>query len=114
LPALDRCHPQVVHALEKAGWTVLPKPYALYLNRAHRLHIDIETIRNSGTASQSIIVVEVKCFDDEKTETGDLYTAVGQYLVYQGLLHQKGIVTPLYLGFPKPLMRASFSAWRCP
>jgi len=29
MPALDACHLQIVHALEKAGWTVDANPYSL-------------------------------------------------------------------------------------
>jgi hypothetical protein len=96
MPVLDSCHPQIVHALEKAGWDVSPGPFVLHLDKRHRLHIDIEAYNDQ----EAIIVVEVKCFTDIQSETTELYTAIGQYLVYQDLLNQKSIEIPLYLAVP--------------
>jgi hypothetical protein len=93
----DICREQVVRALEKSGWIVYPDEFMLRLGRRHRLYIDIEAFR---PADRSIMVVEVKCFQDKEAQTTELYTAIGQYLIYQSLLDQRRIKTPLYLAVP--------------
>jgi len=40
VPALDRCHLQVVRALEKVGWRVSKKPFTLDLP-TRQLYVDI-------------------------------------------------------------------------
>lgn len=97
MPALDACHPHIVHALEKAGWIVSPVPFLLRLDRQHRLYIDIQARQVNDS---SILVAEVKCFQDPTAETSDLYTAIGQYLVYKGLLEERSVNIPLYLVIP--------------
>ena len=99
MPALDQCHPQVVRALEKEGWTVLPVPHAL-LTPINYLFIDIEAHRLIDGDEQIIIIVEVKCFYDEKRVMEDLYNAIGQYLVYRNLLKREANEAELYLAVP--------------
>ncbi len=97
MPALDVCHPQVVRALEKTGWSVKPEPYVLPIDRRHRVYIDIEA---QHPAQAGIMVIEVKCFQDQSQETADLYGAIGQYLIYRNLLTQRGLAASLYLALP--------------
>jgi XisH protein len=97
MPALDTCHEQVVHALENDGWTVSPDMFVLRLDRQHRFYIDLEAI---GFDNQTIMVIEVKCFENPAAETTELYGAIGQYLVYRNLLREHGIQLPLYLAVP--------------
>lgn len=97
MPRLDDCHDQVVNALEKAGWDVSPTPYLLRMGN-RRLYIDLYA--ESHRPDRRIIIVEVKCFANPNEEMNDLYTAVGQYLVYRGLLDQVGVTDPLYLAIP--------------
>lgn len=96
MPAIDDCQSQIIRALEKVGWMVSPKPYILRLNRKHRLHIDIEAQNDD----EHIIVIEVKCFHDSKSETVDLYQAIGQYIIYRNLLKQQNIELDLFLAVP--------------
>ncbi len=95
MPPFDSCHPQVVHALEKAGWTVSPVPHAIRApGRRYPLLADQKAQRDED----KIIVVEVKCFvDDEVTE---LYTAIGQYMIYRNLLRQSPSNLPVYMAIP--------------
>ncbi len=95
MPALDACHPQIVHALEKAGWTVSPVPHAIRApGRKYPLLADIRANRGQ----EEIIIVEVKCFLDDPLV--ELYTAVGQYGVYRSLLQQSPQKFPVYLAVP--------------
>jgi hypothetical protein len=100
MPALDRCHPIVVRALEKDGWTVAPRQQELYVSKRHILQIDIKATRQQNGTSRSLLFVEVKCFANRGDETTDLYIALGQYLVYRSLLKQKNIQADLYLAVP--------------
>jgi hypothetical protein len=97
MPRLDDCHDQVVHALEKAGWDVSPSPYLLRKGN-RRLYIDMYA--ESHQSDRRIIIVEAKCFANPNEEVNDLYTAVGQYLIYRGLLDQVGVTDSLYLANP--------------
>lgn len=109
MPAIDQCHHQIVHALEKAGWEVAPGPYTIPVSKGHVLHADIAAHQPSSTNGQArIIVVEVKCFADRLAETNELYTAIGQYLVYQSLLQPKGLAHQLYLAVPQSAFEGVF------
>ena len=107
MPALDACHPQVVHALEKAGWTVAPKPFTL-ATPINSLFIDIEAHQTFNGVEQEIIVVEAKCFLDSGSFMPDLYTSVGQYLTYRDLMEQVGVPYPLYLAIPSKVYYGIF------
>jgi len=94
MPALDACHPQVVNALQKAGWKVSPHPFAIPNRRRNPLLADIRAEQNAN----QIIIVEAKCF--EKNNLDELYTAIGQYIVYRSLMNKMPIQLPLYLSIP--------------
>jgi hypothetical protein len=91
MPALDQCHEQIANSLRKAGWKVDDKPYVIRLISGRRFFIDIQAQRDQN----EIIVVEIKCFADN--QINELYTGIGQYLVYRSLLERKGISRSLYL-----------------
>jgi hypothetical protein len=46
------------------------------------------------------MIVEVKCFPETVSALGELYTAIGQYLIYRSLLRRANITDPLYLAVP--------------
>lgn len=100
MPALDQCHDQVVRALEKSGWRVSSKPYVLYIASQRRVYIDIYAYRQLGDDNQQLIIVEVKCFADDRTEFNDLYTAIGQYILYRNWLGSLKLTDELYLAMP--------------
>lgn len=107
MPALDACHHQIVHALEKAGWTVAPKPFTL-ASPLNNLFADIEAHRIVNGFEEEMIVVEAKCFQDEGAYMPDLYSAIGQYLIYQDLMKQLGLNSPLYLAIPSKVYYGIF------
>ncbi len=107
MPALDHCHENVVRALIKAGWTVESSPYRLLIGR-RGVFIDLEMSRTAVDDSQQILLVEVKCFPDRNSTTRDLYTALGQYLVYRAMLKQIGSSIPLYLSVPEDVFATIF------
>ena len=99
MPALDQCHDNVVNALAKAGWTVADRQFG-FKTPLNWLFIDIQATRVTSGAIEQILLVEVKCFADGGSTMSDLYTAIGQYLVYRTMLRELGKSLPLYLAIP--------------
>lgn len=109
MPRLDNCHPIVVRALEKAGWTVNDAPFKVKrLNR--QIYIDVEASRRANGSRQQILLAEVKCFPDTSSITTELYTAIGQYLIYQAMLAELSIEIPLYLAVPEETYKNEFDS----
>jgi len=100
MPALDQCHNQIVRALQKDGWSVSNKPYVLYIASQRRVYIDIFAYRQIDNNSQRLIIVEAKCFMDDRSELNDLYTAIGQYTLYRHWLKSVAVTDDLYLAIP--------------
>ena len=110
MPQLDSCHPQVVHALEKAGWDVSGDPYSLDTT-LNVLFVDIEAWRTDGNP---IIVVEVKCFREGTSDMTSLYNAIGQYLVYRSLLSRLRKNRVLYMALPANIYHGKFQFFGMP
>lgn len=114
MAAVDKCHQQIVRALEKDGWVVaLQSPRFLFDGRL--IIIDIQAERKANGTRVPLIFIEVKCLSDRAAPTTTIYGAFGQYIVYRALLHELGEFSPLYLAVPhsefaavsdKPIMRA--------
>ncbi len=104
MPSKDKCYNQVVRALQKANWHVPPEPHSIYVpGKRSPLLADIRAVQNEKT----IIIVEVKCFADNIFH--ELYTAIGQYLLYRSILKQAGSTLPLYLAVPVSAYKDIFS-----
>ena len=70
-------------------------PHAIRIpGRRYPLLADLRASRGEA----EIIIVEVKCFADD--EVAELYSAIGQYLVYRDLLKQSPTTPILYLAVP--------------
>lgn len=106
MPVLDSCHEQVANALRKASWSVTDKPVFL---RADGLTFfaDMQAQLINGSVQQ-IIVVEVKCFSDERSDQDELYRAIGQYMLYRSVLQLKAPHLPLYLAVPSMVFERLF------
>ncbi len=109
MPQLDSCHPQVVHALEKAGWRIVVSPLRLESSLTD-LFADLLAAHTREPDIREIIVVEVKCFLDKSAQTHEVYTAIGQYLVYRDLLAANGLDYPIYLAIPTRAFYGIFEA----
>ena len=98
MPIRDSCHHQVMNALRKASWIVDESQVFL---RADGLTFfaDIQAQHTNGSVQQ-IIIVEVKCFSDERFDQDELYRAIGQYLIYRSVLQIRAPQLPLYLAIP--------------
>lgn len=100
MPALDRCHEQVVRSIEKEGWRIRNAP-AVFTNVERTVYIDVEAVRNNNGVQQSVLLMEIKCFPQEQRTSHDLYTGIGQYLIYRAMLAEKRRYDLLYLAVPQ-------------
>lgn len=98
MPALDNCHHQVINALKKDGWTIVPHPHVLY-TPLRQFYIDIEARRGFAPVEQ-IAIFEAKCFSLKCSQPDQLYGAIGQDLVYRDLLKVEKLEDVLYLAVP--------------
>lgn len=99
MPAVDRCEPQIIHALEKDGWQIVRKHYPIHLGRRNGfVFADLRLQRNDTYA----MIVELKCLMGAPFALDEFYGAVGQYLVYKNGLELNKITEPLYLALPEP------------
>jgi hypothetical protein len=97
--ALDVCEPQVIRALEKAGWRVLEKPFTLRSN-TRLVYADFSLQRLANGSAEQIIVVEVKCFTDPGEDLTQFYITKGQYDLYLVAVSLSKLHFPVYLAIP--------------
>jgi hypothetical protein len=86
----------VVAALKKDGWLVLKEQVSLRIGE-RRLWIDIE----AENKAEKIILIEVKSYHNVASPVDFLEKILGQYLLYRGILDDRGQTEPLYLAIPK-------------
>lgn len=98
MPAHDSCEPNVVRALEKAGWKILYRPYRIRLIDGGFLFADL--MASSEPLEKYLMVVEVKCFPGSSTALEEFYKAVGQYTTYRRALRDEGTEADLFLAVP--------------
>jgi len=99
MPKLDNCHVQVSSALVTDGWTILRN--SVYLTDPYKndAYIDLEALRAANGTQPRHIYVEVKCFGFPK-DTAEFHRAVGQYIVYRGIMRRANLPITLYLAVP--------------
>ena len=95
----DHYHDAVVHALEKAGWTVTEDPLTVkYGDR--RLFVDLGAENLiAAEKDRQRIAVEIKSFLGH-SEVHDLEVALGQFVLYRSLLKEQEPDRILYLAVP--------------
>lgn len=108
MPAIDRCEPQIVHALEKDGWLVTHQPFAIHIDKTRGGYIFADLRLYKPQTGQSAIVVEVKCFESKRSFLDEFYQAVGQYIVYRNALILNDIQSPVFLAVPSSVFRSLF------
>lgn len=109
MPAIDSCEPQMIRAFQKANWSIGDQPFAIRLaEKRDHVFADLRLINRSDNAQ--IVVIEVKCFPDSRSQLDEFYHAVGQYLVYRSALvlddalyqftwlYQKLFTIPFFIG----------------
>jgi hypothetical protein len=100
MTALDACEPQIIRALEKAGWQIVDKPYSILVERNRSVHADFSAQRTTDKGTEMILIIEVKCFTNPRADLQELYTAIGQYQYYRSRLHRSQDNYPLFLAIP--------------
>ena len=101
MPARERDHQIVSHALEREGWTITDDPLTFRIEK-RLVHIDLGAQRNVLGAIRGTekIAVEIKTFAGP-SDMADLYEAIGQYLVYQTFLAELEPDRKIVLAIPK-------------
>jgi hypothetical protein len=108
MPALDRYHSQVRNALIKNGWTITDDPLNLEIDE-RQLYIDFGAERLlAAERGAEKIAVEIKTFRGP-SPIADLEQAIGQYSLYEDVLHIVDPVRVLYLAIPNEAFEEIFS-----
>ena len=82
MPAKDKYHQQVRHALEKEGWTITHDPYFLRLEGVN-YPVDLGAEKLLAAQKENTkILVEIKSFLAESIPN-EFHSALGQYLDYE-------------------------------
>jgi hypothetical protein len=99
MPRKDTFHEVVKIALIKEGWTITHDPYTLEFNR-ETLYVDLGAEAPIGAEKAGRkIAVEIKSFLGKSGIT-DLYSALGQYILYRTLIEDSEPDRELFLAMP--------------
>jgi XisH protein len=94
--AKDIYHNTVRVALEKDGWTITDDPLTLPIGeRSVYVDLGAEKLLTAERAGQRI-AIEIKSFVS-RSPVKDLESALGQYVLYQGIMTFREDKRPLYL-----------------
>ena len=107
MPSFDQCHNQVMRALQKDGWRITEQQVPMKLGR-RRVFIDLRATHGANGSRQELALIEVKCFPDPQNTSQDIYTAVGQYILYRAMLRELELDIPLYLSIPEVIYNDVF------
>ncbi len=100
MPAKDTIHDQVRTALESDGWEITNDPLFIPTEGLAGLYVDLAAQQILGAQKgEHKIVVEIKGFG-EQSLTHDFYESLGQALVYEMALAERGVDWPLFLAVP--------------
>src|SRR5688572_17489241 len=102
MPTTEECHDHLVHALQKAGWKVESAPFKLY-HYSRIIYTDLRISQETNGAHEEILLIELKCIPEKTSSTVELYTSIGQYLVYRAMLVEFALPFSLYLAVPEVL-----------
>ena len=108
MPALDHYHEAVRHALTKDGWIITDDPLTLEVGE-RKLYADFGAERLlAAERGAEKIAVEVKNFRSP-SPIADLEQAIGQYSLYEDILHLRESERTLYLAIPEEAFSQIFS-----
>jgi XisH protein len=108
MPAIDSCEQNVVNALLKEGWEVVNRPYPIPWSPDLKYVFADFRIQSIEQPSRQLIVVEVKCFPNNRQMLAEFYGAIGQYLFYQTALEILQLDEPLFLAIPEVIYSGLF------
>ena len=107
MPAHDRFHDAVRHALEKEGWTITHDPLSMQFGTVE-YYIDLGAEYMLGAEKQGEkIAVEIKSFLS-KSALSEFHTALGQYIEYLFALAEKHPGRMLFLAVPVDIHETFF------
>jgi hypothetical protein len=109
MPAYDQCHHQVVRALQKDGWQIMGQHVTLVAGK-RKVHVDLRIQRGRNGTREEVFLLEVKCFPERSSWADELYTAIGQYLIYHAMLETLEQDWPLFLSIPTAVYTDFFDA----
>lgn len=95
MPAKDKYHDNVIHALEKDGWKVIRDQVLITIGKRH-LWIDLK-VELDG----QFRYIEIKGFETEYSIVDYLYRVTGQYLTYLAAIEHLQLDIPLFLAVPE-------------
>jgi hypothetical protein len=107
MPSFDKCHEQVIRALQKDGWRTTEQQVPMKFAR-RRVFIDLLATNGVNGSRQEIALIEVKCFSDPQNTSHEIYSAIGQYIIYRAMLRELEVETPLYLSVPEGIFNDVF------
>lgn len=99
MSALDACEPQILRALQKDGWAIVTKPFAIRTNQ-HTVYADCLLERKQNGQNEQMIILEVKCFSNPQADLQEFYTAVGQYQFYRAAVVTNQSTIAVFLAIP--------------
>lgn len=107
MPARDIFHEHVKQALINDGWMITHDPLRMEIGLKD-LYVDLGAERLlAAQKEQEKIAVEVKSFIS-KSDVQDLKDAVGQYIVYRGILEELEPQRVLYLAVHRKIFKELF------
>lgn len=109
VPARDLYHDTVVRALTADGWEITHDPLTISFG-GRDLHVDLGATHTTigATRHGEQIAVEIKSFV-HPSPVRDLEDAVGQYVIYRGVLSQIEPGRALYLAVPQRVFEGIFA-----
>lgn len=106
--AKDIYHNTVRVALEKDGWVITDDPLVLQIGkRSTYIDLGAEKLLTADKEGKQI-AVEIKSFLS-RSPVKDLEAALGQYVLYQGIMKFKSIQRSLYLAVRDDIYWSLFS-----
>ena len=108
MPAIDQCASQIIRVLQDAGWNVTHSPFAIKIEKSRTGYIFADLRLEHDQTEETVIVVEIKCFQSTRTVLEEFYQAIGQYVVYRSALRSSQIRLPIYLALPLRIYESFF------
>jgi hypothetical protein len=109
MPAIDQCEPQIIRALQKQGWIITHQPYPIRIEKSRtRSHVYADLRLENLQSQQSAIIIEIKCFPENRSLMDEIQQAVGQYIIYRNALKLNKVVMPVYLAVPQTIYESFF------
>ncbi len=99
MPALDVCEPPILRALQKDGWAIITKPFAIRTHK-YTVYADCLLERKQNGQNEQVIILEVKCFSNPQADLQEFYGAVGQYQFYRAAVAANQSATAVFLAVP--------------